>query len=120
MSRVLRLGYVGAVTREHSVVSDLIRRIASPIPHERDVGADEVTDIAGGITAADAKRLASALIEVCLRETEPKCLEAQLHAMCELKSRHALDCSTFALLAPRAASSSIGPLSEYFAELLAS
>jgi hypothetical protein len=71
-------------------VLDLVHGITSPDAAVRGRSADEVTDVHRALSAADIGLIVHVLVSARERERDPRCQEAQLHALAELAEWHDL------------------------------
>lgn len=69
-----------------SAVRGIIRLLASEDPHERDHGADQVTDILGSLAPDHVFVLARMLVFARSTEVDETCQESQLNALAHLHS----------------------------------
>jgi hypothetical protein len=97
-------------------VLEIVRLLVSEIPHERDRGADQISDVVNSLTPDHRAMLARLLVFARLNEPDESCQEAQLNALATLHSTAPLPADVLKPL--RALRSPPGSQRDHLAELL--
>ena len=99
------------------LICELAQGIRGVNPARREKAADEVTDVHRGFSKEQVHTLARILVAARLVETSPRCQEAQLNALCDIKAWHSLPRDILMPLLPLRNKEKLGPQAEYLDDL---
>ncbi|MFT3925999.1 MAG: hypothetical protein QM778_25875 [Myxococcales bacterium] len=102
----------------NSDVLDVLRQLISPDHQERELAAEELTDVVRSLESFQVALLASALVVARLCESNVTTQEAQLNALSELKEWHDVSAALLMPLKQLSANELPGSQAQHFADLL--